>query len=90
MWRIYEERSIGKIKRKIPTQVWKKYELWKNLIHRHGLEKLKEFPGFNDEALKGKRKGQRSSRLSLQYRVIYEVGNSEVLIYVLEVSPHNY
>ncbi len=90
MWRIYEENSIGKIKSKTPIQVWKKYELWKDIVHRHGPEKLKGFPGFNDEALKGKRKGQRSSRLNLQYRVIYEIEKNDILIYVIEITPHKY
>jgi proteic killer suppression protein len=57
----------------LPLPIVKKYELWKNIIFRHGPEKLKEFPGFHDEKLKGERKGQRSSRLSEQYRVIYTV-----------------
>jgi plasmid maintenance system killer protein len=90
MWKIYEEKSIGKNKRKIPVQVWKKYELWKDIIHRHGPDKLQEFPGFNDEALKGKRKGQRSSRLNIQYRVIYEIEKEEITVYVIEISPHEY
>jgi len=88
MWKIYEETSIGKNIKKAPLQVRKKYELWKEIIHRHGPDKLKEFPGFNDENLKGKRKGQRSSRLNLQYRVIYEVEKEEILVYVVEITPH--
>jgi plasmid maintenance system killer protein len=90
MWDIREHRSIAGTCRKIPQQVVKKYELWKNIVFRHGPAKLKEFPGFNDEALKGERKGQRSSRLSLQYRVIYSVERAAVTIYVLEITPHKY
>jgi Txe/YoeB family toxin of Txe-Axe toxin-antitoxin module len=70
--------------------VVKKYELWKSLVFRHGPEKLKEFPGFGDEQLKGRRAGQRSSRLSLQYRVIYIVDRSRVTVVVLQITPHNY
>ncbi|MFA7236844.1 MAG: hypothetical protein WC058_08270 [Phycisphaeraceae bacterium] len=40
--------------------------------------------------MKGIRTGQRSSRLSLQYRVIYEVERNTVTIYVLEITPHKY
>ena len=90
MWRIQEHRSIGKICDKLPKQIVKKYELWKNIVFRHGPDKLKEFSGFHDEALKGNRKGQRSSRLSLQYRVIYSVERDVVTIYVLEITPHQY
>ncbi|HXN05507.1 MAG TPA: type II toxin-antitoxin system mRNA interferase toxin, RelE/StbE family [Nitrospiria bacterium] len=65
----------------------KKYELWKNIIFRHGPLKLKEFPGFHDEALKGIRKGQRSSRMNLQYRVIYIVEKESVTALVPEITP---
>ena len=88
MWKILEQKSIKKSVLKVPPQVLKKYELWKDIVFRHGPSKLKEFPGFNDEALKGDRKGQRSSRLSLQYRVIYEVENEIVTVYVVEITPH--
>ena len=90
MWHIREHYSIAKICRKIPLHVVKKYELWKDLVFRHGPNKLKEFPGFHDEKLKGERKGQRSSRLSMQYRVIYTVEKEIITVYVLEISPHKY
>lgn len=90
MWRIKEHRDIGKICGKLPQQVLKKYELWKSIVHRHGPEKLGEFPGFHDEKLRGGRSGQRSSRLSLQYRVIYAVDKQDVTVYVLEINPHEY
>lgn len=76
--------------RKLPVNVVKKYELWKDIIFRHGPEKLKEFRGFHDEKLKGNRRGQRSSRLSAQYRVIYTVKQQIVTVFVLEISPHKY
>jgi proteic killer suppression protein len=90
MWRIQEHRDIAKTCRKLPGAVVKKYELWKDIVFRHGPEKLKEFPGFRDEKLKGDRTGQRSSRLSLQYRVIYAVERDVVTVFVLEITPHNY
>lgn len=90
MWNIKEHRDIEKKCRKLPHEVLKKYELWKNIIFRHGPDKLKEFPGFYDEKLKGNRKGQRSSRLNLQYRVIYAVEHNIVTVYVLEITPHKY
>ncbi len=70
--------------------VVKKYELWKDIVFWHGPEKLKEFPGFHDEKLSGNREGQRSSRLSLQYRVIYSVKRDIVTVFVLEIMPHDY
>ena len=54
---------------------------------------MKMVPGNGnevDEKLKGKREGQRSSRLSLQYRVIYAVEQDIVTVFVLEITPHNY
>lgn len=90
MWRIQEHRDIEKTCRKLPKAVVKKYELWKDIIFRHGPEKLREFPGFHDERLKGKREGQRSSRLSLKYRMVYAVERDIVTVFVLEITPHNY
>ena len=90
MWRIQEHKGIGKICGKLPQRIVKKYELWKNIVFRHGPDKLREFPGFKDEALRGERKGQRSSRLSLQYRVIYSVEREVITVYVLEITPHDY
>jgi proteic killer suppression protein len=90
MWSIKEHREIGKICRKLPLDVVKKYELWKDIVFRHGPEKIKDFKGFHDEKLKGTRKGQRSSRLSLQYRVIYTVKRKIITVFVLEISPHEY
>ncbi len=90
MWLIKEHRGIDKVCQKLPKEIVKKYELWKDIMFRHGPEKLREFPGFHDEKLKGDRQGQRSSRLSLQYRVIYLVQREVVTILVLEITPHRY
>lgn len=90
MWIILEHRSIPKTCRKLPPQVLKKYEIWKDIVFRHGPEKLKEFPGFNDEKLRGQREGHRSSRLNIQYRVVYSVEEAAVTVRVLEIIPHEY
>ena len=90
MWRILEHKSIEKTCKKLPSQVVKKYELWKDIVFRHGPHKLLGFPGFKDEPLAGKRINQRSSRLSMQYRVIYTVGKDIITIYVLEITPPKY
>ncbi|MCE5210482.1 MAG: type II toxin-antitoxin system mRNA interferase toxin, RelE/StbE family [Deltaproteobacteria bacterium] len=90
MWHIREHRDIEKTCRKLPDAVVKKYELWKDIVFRHGPGKLKEFPGFHDEKLIGKREGQRSSRLSLKYRVIYTVEKEIITVLVLEITPHEY
>ncbi len=74
----------------MPDAIVKKYELWKNIVYRHGPEKLKDFPGFHDEKLRGKRKDERSSLLSQQYRVIYSVERQSVTVFVREITPHQY
>lgn len=90
MWRVIEHRDIEKVSRNLPRAVLKKYELWKDIVLINGPEKIKEYPGFRDEKLQGERFGQRSSRLSLQYRVIYSVEKHVVTVYVLEITPHKY
>ena len=90
MWDIQEHRSIERLCRKLPRQVVAKYELWKDIVYRHGPEKLREFPGFHDEQLKGRRTGQRSSRLSLEYRVIYLAQREQIKVFVIEITPHKY
>jgi mRNA-degrading endonuclease RelE of RelBE toxin-antitoxin system len=90
MWHILEHRTVPKKCKNLPPQILKKYELWKDLVFRHGPQILKEFSGFEDEPLIGDRLGQRSSRLNIKYRVIYTVNGAEVTVYVLEVTPHKY
>lgn len=90
MWQILEHRQIPKMARRLPPWILKEYETWKDLVYRHGPEILRSYPGYHDEQLKGIRKGQRSSRLNQQYRVIYAVDRSIITIYVFEITPHNY
>jgi len=90
MWHIWEHKHLAKIIAKLPSQVVKKYELWKDIIYCHGPEKLKEFPGFNNEKLHGDREGQFSSRLNIHFRVIYQVDREAITVFVIEITPHNY
>ena len=75
---------------KLPQEVLKRYEKWKDIVRISGPQGLRAIKGFHDEALRGERRGQRSSRLSQQYRVIYEVSAKEVLVYVLDLTAHDY
>lgn len=50
----------------------------------------KKIPGFHDEKIKGDREGQRSSRLDIQYRVVYSIEKEIVTIYVIDITPHKY
>ena len=54
------------------------------------IEILRRIKGFRDEALTGQWFGYRSSRLSLKWRVIYQVIAKVLWIQVVEVTPHDY
>jgi addiction module RelE/StbE family toxin len=90
MWEIYEHRKVVKQLSSVPKEILKRYEKWKDIIIISGPHGLRLIRGFHDEALRGKWEGCRSSRFGLQYRVIYRVVKSEVLIQVLELTPHDY
>lgn len=65
---------------------------WIDAVEEDGLEATRRVPGFHDEPLKGDRQGQRSIRLSCQWRAIYEIrpeGGIQ-LVSVEEVTPHVY
>lgn len=66
------------------------YEKWKDVVAISGPEGLKQIKGFRDEVLRGEWKGHRSSRLNVQYRVIYRIEKDQVLVQVVSVTPHDY
>lgn len=90
MWTIYEKKGLSKTIKTIPIQIRKHYELWKRIVEIEGPQGLRLIKEFNDEALQGKWKGYRSSRLSLQWQVIYKVEQYQLQIYVIDINPHHY
>ena len=91
MWRIEEHRRVDKcLSKAVPQEALKRYEKWKDIVMLSGPPGLRVIKGFRDEALSGKWKGYRSSRLGLQWRVIYRVVANTLLIQVVEVTPHDY
>ena len=90
MWEIYEHRKAAKQLASLPIDVLKRYEKWKDIILISGPDGLKQIRGFRDEALRGEWKGHRSSRLNIQYRVIYKIEKDLVLVQVVNVTPHDY
>ena len=90
MWEIFEHRKVTKNLAAAPVEVQKRYEKWKDIVTISGPQGLRTIRGFNDEALSGKWKGFRSSRLNIQYRVIYRVQKEQVLVEVEKVTPHDY
>ncbi len=90
MWDIFEHRRVGRQIKTAPAEVLKRYEKWKDIIAISGPSGVRKIKGFNDEALKGEWKKHRSSRLGLQYRVIYKVAKEQVLVQVVTLTPHDY
>lgn len=91
MWQILEHRRVSKqLSAKVPVEVLKRYEKWKDIACLAGPDGLRLIKGFHDEALLGQWQGHRSSRLNLQWRVIYKVESGVLLIQVVQVTPHDY
>jgi addiction module RelE/StbE family toxin len=55
-----------------------------------GLPGLRLIKGFRDEALSGEWRGYRSSRLGLQWRVIYRVVAEKLRFQVASITAHDY
>ena len=91
MWQIEEHRRVDKqLTENAHLEVLKRYEKWKDVARLSGPPGLHAIKGFHDEALSGKWKGHRSSRLGLQWRVIYRVIANMLLIQVVQVTAHDY
>lgn len=90
MWTVYEHKRVSKSLKSAPTDVLKRYEKWKDIVSISGPQGLRKIKGLRDEPLTGKWKGHRSSRLTLQYRVIYKVEGDKILVQVENVTPHDY
>ena len=74
----------------VPIEILKRYEKWKDIAMLSGPQGLRAIQGFRDEALSGKWKGFRSSRLNEQWRVIYSVEADAMVVQVVRVTPHDY
>ena len=90
MWKIYEHNNAVKQLNLLPTEILKRYEKWKDIVAISGPNGLKQIKGFHDESLQGKWRGYRSSRLNIQYRIIYKIENELLLVQVIEVTAHDY
>lgn len=78
--------------RKVPAYVVLKLQAWINGIKTESLMKVRKVVGFHDEPLKGKRRGQRSIRLSKGYRAFYTIdakGKTHI-VEIIEVNKHEY
>lgn len=90
MWQILEHKQIDRRFRSLPIEILKRYEKWKDIGSISGPEGLNLIRGFRDEALRGQWQGFRASRLSIKYRVIYKVEAAEILVKVIDLTPHDY
>ena len=88
--RVSRSKSFEKQLEKVPDFIKKKVILWVFLVESNGIWEVMKSPGFHDEPLKGDRKGQRSVRLNIAYRLIYYVIQDRVHIELLEVHKHEY
>ncbi len=90
MWQIYEHHSLVRKLARIPIEVLKRYEKWKDIVVISGPEGLRLIKGFHDESLLGQWQGHRSSRLGLKYRLIYRIENKRLYVQVIDITAHDY
>jgi len=90
MWQILEHKRLSNKFRSLPIEVLKRYEKWKDIVRISGPSGLRAIRGFNDESLKGQWKGHRSSRLGQKYRVFYKIEAQNILVMVVDLTPHDY
>ena len=91
MWQIEEHRRVDKqLSGSIPIEILKQYEKLKDIARISWPVGLRAIKGFHDEALSGEWQGYRSSRLGLQWRVIYRVVANVLQIHVVQVTAHDY
>ena len=90
MWEIYEHRRLSHKLLRLPKEILQRYEKWKDIVRVSGPHGLRFIKGFHDEALRGEWKGHRSSRLGVQYRLIYKIEAQKVLVLVIDITAHDY
>ena len=90
MWTILEHRRTARQLKRLPEEILKRYQKWKDIVEVSGPAGLRLIRGFRDEPLSGEWQDHRSSRLNEQYRVIYRIEREEVVIEVVSVTPHDY
>ena len=90
MWSVFEHKRLSRKLGKLPVEVLKRYEKWKDIVQLSGPQGLREIKGFHDEALSGDRRGHRSSRLGIKYRVIDKPKDQEVIVEVINLTAHDY
>jgi toxin HigB-1 len=88
---VISKKAVKELK-KIPKHILIQFDLWVEVIETDGFKAMQKIKGYRDHALKGERKGQRSTSLSRSWRVIYILDEQKKLLTVdvLEVNHHEY
>ena len=82
VWELLEHRRTDRQLARAPREVLTRYEKWKDIARLSGPTGIRLIAGFRDEALAGKVKGSRSSRLGDQWRVIYRMVPRALTYYI--------
>ena len=90
--RVLFAKAAEKDARRCPNHIKEALRVWTGLVELKGLAEVRKLPGYHDEPLHGRRKGQRSVRLNRLWRAIYvELEDmNAILVQVEEVTPHAY
>ncbi len=63
--------KVKKTLKILPAHILRNLQRWAMQVEMLGINEVRKTPGYHDEPLKGKRKGQKSIRLSKAYRAFY-------------------
>lgn len=90
MWQVLEHRRVVQRISKLPVEILKRYQKWKDIVSISGPSGLRLIKGFRDESLRAKWKGHRFSRLGDQYRVMYLIEKQHMVVKVVDLTAHDY
>lgn len=90
MWEIYEHRRVVNQLAVLPVEILRRYQKWKDIAMISGPTGLRLIKGFHGETLRGEWQGHRSSRLGIQYRLIYKLMERHRIFQVVSITAHDY
>lgn len=92
IYRVDLSSKVKKSLKKVPKHIVQKLLFWVMEVEERSLQETRKTPGWHDEPLAGKRKGQRSIRLSKSWRAIYLINDDGDIEFVeiIEVNNHEY
>lgn len=90
MNKVILHKRVQKQLKKLPAHIVTNLEVWMQTVEEDGIFEARRLSGYHDEPLGGKKKGQRSFRLSKTYRGFYIEHNDNIIIEVIEVNKHEY